>query len=115
MDKMPDANTAALRQHEAEQDRGQARFDAHGERAIQSIVDDLFEGRKVAGRTLHDFCDDDAAIEVATLLLAKTRDERIARLDTLVAKIEERIRAWCAEDATGEVDERVRALDEEAT
>ena len=116
MNDMPDGNTAALRQHEASEDRAQARFDAYGERAIQSVVDDLFDGKKIAGFTLRDFCEDDASVELETVLRvwSQSHDAAIACLDALTDKIEERIREWCGEDVTGEVDERVRVLDEDA-
>lgn len=116
MSEMPDGNTAALRQHEASEDRAQARFDAYGERAIQSVVDDLFDGKKIAGFALRDFCEDEASAEIETLLLARSRsqDEATTRLDALTDEIEERIREWCGEDLTGEVDERVRMLDDDA-
>lgn len=108
---MTDPVMIDLARHETAQVRAEARYDVYGERAIQSIVDDLLEGRKVARFTIHDFVDLIDSDDLAALLLAKTQDDKITRLDALREKVMQVIRDWCDRDDYGEVDERVRELD----
>lgn len=111
---MPDGNSAALRQHEAEQDRLDLRHSTYGFRVVQDIVDDLFDGQKVARLTLHDFTDDITAEEIGSLLLAGNRDQQIDRLDALKDRTERRIRDWCDGDGADEVAEREQAAKKDA-
>jgi len=110
----PDGNTAAERAYSAAQARAEERHDAYGEGAVQSIVDDLFEGKKVARLTLHDFVTEiyDGA-DVAGMLLIG-RDAQIERLDEWKSTAEKAIREWCDGRGSDEVAERVASADEDA-
>lgn len=110
--KMLDGNTAAERQHSASQARAEARHDAYGERVITDIIDDLFMGKKVAGLTLHDFCDDITSNEIGAVLICRG-DDRADKLASLQTKVEGLIREWCDGAGADEVAERERQWQED--
>lgn len=107
---MPDGNTAALRTHEAAQDRADRRHALHGAGAVESIVEDLFGGKKVADRTLHDFCDGVSAEEIAALLLA-SGDDRTAKLHAMEKAVKDAILVSCE---SGGLEDEVAEREREA-
>jgi hypothetical protein len=118
MSKMEDGNSAALRQHEAREARAESKYEAWGERARESIVDDLMDGRKVGRTTLYDILDghhdllDTGDFAALAINWPNVRDDTMARL-------EKRCRELCndwLETAAGQdaVNELVNVMDEDA-
>ena len=107
---MPDPNAFAERQHSASQARAEERYEEYGLRVIASIVDDLFDGKKVDGLTLHDFCEEALTWEdVGALLIA---GGICPRYDALKEKVERHIFQWCEGRGSDEVAERIRSWEE---
>src|SRR5689334_8974019 len=63
-----------LARHLSAQERAESLHDCYGDKVIESIVDELFTvGGKVAGLTLHDFCENALTWEdVGMLLLSRS-------------------------------------------
>ena len=110
---MPDSNSFAERQHSASQARAESLYDCYGEDVIQSIVDELFDGKKVCGMTVDDFCEETLTFcDIGALLCAASRDDQIARLDAIRERVTEHIRRWCAGSGADYVWERVKEWSE---
>jgi hypothetical protein len=102
-----------LNRHLSRQEAAERRHDAHGDRAIASIVEDLMDGKTVAKLTLHDFIDEAISTDdLAGLLMAGSRDDQVAKLDALRNRVQERIRGWCNGRGSDAVDDRVSDLEE---
>jgi hypothetical protein len=129
MEKMPDGATADLRRHEANEARADARWDAFGNDAIESVVDDVVCGKGVrwGQRTItaYDFIRDglgapdghegvECFLDANDAVALLRRDEDV--INRLNAKLSERVREWCRSSPKGQdiVSERVNALDEDA-
>lgn len=98
------------------QEEAEKRHDLYGDKARQSIVDDLFSGRKAGRLSLHDFCEEVWELierdELAAFLMAD-RDTQHAMTDALRKRVEKRIRDWCEGNGAEEVDERTRGMSDE--
>ena len=125
MSEMPDGNTAALRQHEATQDRLESRHAAYGDKVVESIVDDVVSGRGVKGthKTLNagDFILENGGAEMwidhdeLAILLCGRSDQQTNVRDRLRKRLEGVVRDWCNDGAGAvEVSERERLWDEDA-
>jgi len=112
MNPMPDGNSAALRAHEAAEARAEERWEAYGERAVQSVVDDVLGGqilRNVSSsppkdRAPLDFIEDVAdwvsADELAMLITGNTDTTDVLR-QRLSKRLSEAVRAWCEDTVAG--------------
>ena len=130
--RMPDGNTAALREYEASQARAERIYDAYADRVIDDIVDDIVSGRtlKVFGvnYSIHDFINDGLGAapgyegvecfldtdDLVQLLLNKPEVQQDVRV-RLLKEIERRVREWCAtsERAQEFIDQRCRDWNED--
>ena len=109
---MPDSNSFAERQHSASQARAEERYEAYGSRVVESIIDDLLEGREVGGMTWDDFCEHRLTWKDVGALLKATGDARIDKHHDLKLTVERHIRQWCEGRGSAEVNERVKAWEE---
>jgi len=78
-------------------------------------VEDQFSGRKVAGLTLHDFCEehwDFISPEDLGAFLLSDRDAQTAKAEEWRQAVSKKIRAWCEDRGSDEMAERERGLDE---
>lgn len=104
-----------LRQHEATQDRLESRHAAYGDKVVESIVDDLFSGKKVDGWTIHDFCENCLTWEEVGALMMTYGAGALDLHYDLKQKLKGYIREWCClGDGVDEVSERERLWEEDA-
>ena len=103
-----------LRQRESTQDKLEGRHAAYGDRAVESIVDDIMDGKKVDGRTIHDFCGECFTWEDMGSLMMATGSWRLVCHAAFVDKLKNHIREMCDNYLLDEVSERERQMDEEA-
>jgi hypothetical protein len=124
---MPDGNSAALRDHESAEARAEERWEAYGERAIQSVVDDVLEGRILRNvnpsppkdQAPLDFIEDVAdwlsADELAMLITGNLDKTHVLR-GRLSKRLAEAVRTWCEDTQAGRslVNCVIDSMDEDA-
>jgi len=117
MSDMPDSTVSALRQRDAAEDRAQSKYEAYGERARESIVDELMRGRKVGGAVLYDILDGPDLLDTANIVAIVINQPGVRDdiLDHLEKDCRELCKDWldtvAGQDA---VDDLVNEMDEEA-
>jgi hypothetical protein len=127
MNHMPDGNSAALRAHESAEARAEERWEAYGERAIQSVVDDVLGGQILRNvnpsppkdQAPLDFIEDVAdwvsADELAMLITGNTDTTDVLR-QRLSKRLTEAVRTWCEETEAGRslVNQIINDMDDDA-
>lgn len=111
---MPDGNTAAERQHSADQALLEKRFEAHADPVVEGIVDDVMNGRAVGGRkmALRDFFDGEHVQvdhDEAAALLTGNLEKQKEVIEAIKDRAERAIREWCETSDSGQalVDDRI--------
>lgn len=112
MGYMPDGNSVALRRYEAEQARDASLWDSYAEGIAQYWTDEILDGCKANGYTLHDLVMDYLASDEVVPIFVLSGDKRQCAIEDAEKRLRERIKEFFLQHCSDDIWEVIGSDDE---